>query len=72
MYMYVYVYCNFVNVRVLYWGEPEHTNRYYEKIGIVMYVHMCVCVRNTSTTYFACTHIKRFYIIYIHYVDHVF
>ena len=30
------------------WGEPElsepHTNRYYEKIAIVMYVCVCVCV----------------------------
>ena len=28
-------------------SEP-HTNRYYEKIAIVMYV--CVCVRDTSST----------------------
>ena len=54
-------------------SEP-HTNCYYEKIAIIMYVCVCVCVRDTSTTCFACTRtrINTFYIIYIHYVDHVF
>ena len=33
---------------MFYWGEP-HTNRYYEKIAILMYVCVCVCVRDTSS-----------------------
>ena len=42
--------------------SESHTNRYYEKIAIVVCV--CVCVRDTLTTCFACRRTRIKYILY--------